>query len=207
MAKPAPSILTEEMPIDAACASGVAALWADYMTARAAAGDLAQLRRMMPLAVLSADEERRLAACGEARAALNAWLAGGVEQGEIELWARSGSRIEDPRRIPASAVCVLKFDYEKRTASGEGLPLLYDVCVRPVATATDSAQWARATVRRLLRDKDKIPKRPTKAAWGRLLAAEMEKDVKAGRIRSALTADYLEDQLKPWGIWPLDSFK
>jgi hypothetical protein len=207
MTQPSPSISTEEILIDKWCARSAPQLWADYVSARAAAGNLAQIRRMMPLA-LDADETRRLAACNDARAALNAWLADRSERNEIELWARPGSRIEDQRRIPPSAVRVLGFDYEKLTARGEGLPLLFDVRVRQAMTVSDSVSWARNTTRRLLTE-GKIPDdaRKTKAKFASLLEAEAEKDVKAGQIRRAWKSSYLEDQLVPWGIWPLNSFK
>ena len=103
---------------------------------------------------------------GEARAALNAWLAGGVEQGEIELWARSGSRIEDPRRIPASAVCVLKFDYEtgpraERACRCSTTCACDRLRLRPTAPSGPGPRSAAS-----YGTKDKIPERPTKAAVG-----------------------------------------
>jgi len=206
MAKPAASISTEELPIDQACASGAATLWADYLTAKAAAGDLAQLRRMMPSA-LRADDERRLAAWDAARAALDAWIADPVERGEIELWVRAGNRIEDPGLIPPSAVHVLVFDYERRTASGEGLPLLYDVSVRQAPTASASAQWAADTIRRLRKKRKILEDVKKQSELALILEAESEKAVKAGQLRRALKASYLENELKNWGIWPLSSFK
>jgi hypothetical protein len=47
----------------------------------------------------------------------------------------------------------------------------------------------------------------TKAELARLLEAEAQKAVKAGQLARALKASYLENQLTPWGIWPLSAFK
>jgi hypothetical protein len=71
---------------------------------------------------------------------------------------------------------------------------------------TDSAGWAIVTTRRL-RAEGETEGIKTKAALARLLEDESEKAVKAGQIRRALKASYLEDQLKLWGIWPLDAFE
>jgi hypothetical protein len=74
-------------------------------------------------------------------------------------------------------------------------------------TVRASAQWAIATTRNL-RTENKIPEGvKKKAELARLLAVESQKAVKAGQIRRALKASYLEDQLVPWGIWPLSSFE
>jgi hypothetical protein len=35
----------------------------------------------------------------------------------------------------------------------------------------------------------------------------MKKAAKAGQVRKALKATYLENQLKPWGLWPIRSIK
>jgi hypothetical protein len=75
-----------------------------------------------------------------------------------------------------------------------------------VTTASASVQWAIATTR-TLRDENKIPQGATQAELARLLEAEAKEAVKAGRITRALKASYLENQLIPWGIWPLNSFK
>jgi hypothetical protein len=71
---------------------------------------------------------------------------------------------------------------------------------------TASPQWAIAATRKLRAD-NKIAEGATKAGLARLLAAESEKAAKAGQIRRALKASYLEDQLAPWGIWPLNSLE
>jgi hypothetical protein len=78
----------------------------------------------------------------------------------------------------------------------------------PAPAASASAQWTAAATRRL-RAEGKISEKAmkVKAALARLLEAEAEADVKAGRLRKALKASYLEDQLIPWGIWPLSSFE
>jgi hypothetical protein len=204
MAKPAPPVSTEEMPIDEACASGAAALWAGYQAAAAAARGLDELRRMMPLA-LSADEERRLAAYSKARAALAAWLADRSERGEIGLWARPGSRIEGQKRIPPAAVRVLEFDYEERTARGKGLPLLYDVLVRQACgrrvrvrqaaganpsikrwrkrPPADVLKAATLAVAKTFRSSDP----PTEATWWKALNAKFDEPVTRKVARDALT--------------------
>jgi hypothetical protein len=72
--------------------------------------------------------------------------------------------------------------------------------------ASASAQWAIATTRRLQAE-GKIPKGALKADLARLLEAESQAAVKAGQLSRALKASYLENQLVPWGIWPLNSLK
>src|SRR5262249_55503081 len=72
--------------------------------------------------------------------------------------------------------------------------------------ASASAQWAIATTRRLQAE-SKIPKGALKADLARLLGAESQTAVKAGQLSRALKASYLENQLVPWGIWPLNSLK
>ena len=81
-----------------------------------------------------------------------------------------------------------------------------DEALPPPADA--SAQWARATTRRL-RDENRPPEDAKKkqSELARLLAAEAQTAVKAGQLNHALKASYLENQLIPWGIWPLKSFK
>ena len=69
-----------------------------------------------------------------------------------------------------------------------------------------SVQWAIAATRNL-RAENKIPEGITKAELARLLKTEAQKAVKAGQLSRALKASYLENQLAPWGIWPLSSFK
>jgi len=73
------------------------------------------------------------------------------------------------------------------------------------AEATASVKWARATTSRL-RDESKVGEGITKAELARLLEAEAKKAVRAGQLRRALKASYLENQLSIWGIWPLSSF-
>ena len=76
----------------------------------------------------------------------------------------------------------------------------------PTPPASASVQWAIGATRKL-RAKNKIPDGVTKADLARLLEAEAQEAVRAGEIRRALKATYLEDQLRPWGIWPLSSFE
>jgi hypothetical protein len=73
-------------------------------------------------------------------------------------------------------------------------------------TVSASVEWAIATTRNL-RAGDKIPEGMTKAELARLLEAEAQKAVRAGQLSRALKASYLENQLAPWGIWPLNSPK
>jgi len=68
--------------------------------------------------------------------------------------------------------------------------------------ASASAEWAFATTRRL-QTESKIPEGATKAELARLLEGEAQKAAKAGQLSHALKASYLENQLVPWGIWPL----
>jgi hypothetical protein len=65
-----------------------------------------------------------------------------------------------------------------------------------------SAQWAIAATRKL-RAEGKTEGITKKADLARLLEAESENAVRAGQIKRTLKASYLEDQLVPWGIWPL----
>jgi hypothetical protein len=82
----------------------------------------------------------------------------------------------------------------------------------PTASASAPAaspappEWARATTRRL-RDERKLPKGIRPVHLARLLAIESQRAVKAGQLRRAWKASYLENQLKAWGIWPLSSLK
>jgi hypothetical protein len=76
-----------------------------------------------------------------------------------------------------------------------------EVWVPSVSTST-SAQWAADTTRNL-RTGHKTEGIKTKTALADLLEAESKKAVKAGQLKHALKASYLENQLGPWGIWPL----
>jgi hypothetical protein len=73
-------------------------------------------------------------------------------------------------------------------------------------TVSPSVRWAIATTRNL-RAENKVPKDTTKAELARLLEAEAQKAVRGGKLGRALKASYLENQLVPWGIWPLSSFE
>jgi hypothetical protein len=71
----------------------------------------------------------------------------------------------------------------------------------PAATPVSaSAQWAMDATRNL-RAKRKIPEHVTQAGLARLLEAE------ARKAHKRLKASYLENQLRPWGIWPINSFE
>jgi hypothetical protein len=76
----------------------------------------------------------------------------------------------------------------------------------PDAEAPASIQWAIAATRRL-RAESRIPEGATQADLARLLEAEAKNAVKAGKLHRELKASYLENQLGPWGIWPLDTFR
>jgi hypothetical protein len=86
------------------------------------------------------------------------------------------------------------------------LALLPEPTGAEVPAPLASAQWAIAATRRLL-DEGKIREGITKAKLSRLLEAEAQKAVRAGQIDRALKAPYLENQLTPWGIWPLSSLE
>ena len=75
-----------------------------------------------------------------------------------------------------------------------------------VPAPSASAKWAAATTRNL-RAGNRIAKDIKQAELARLLATASEQAVKAGQISRALKASYIENQLGPWGIWPLDRFK
>jgi hypothetical protein len=74
------------------------------------------------------------------------------------------------------------------------------------AASKPAIQWAIAATRNL-RAEGKIPEGTRKAALARLLESEAQKAVRAGQITRSLKASYLEDQLVPWGIWPLSSLE
>jgi hypothetical protein len=97
--------------------------------------------------------------------------------------------------------------FDARVVGVEVLPpTAAEVLPPTTAAALPSVQWAASATRRL-REEGKIPQGVTKAALGRLLEAEAEKAVKTGRLKRALKASYLEDQLVAWGIWPLNSLE
>jgi hypothetical protein len=76
----------------------------------------------------------------------------------------------------------------------------------PKATTVSPVEWARIATRNL-RTENKIPKDAKKADLARLLEGEAQKAVRGGKLRRALKASYLENQLVLWGIWPLSSFE
>jgi hypothetical protein len=95
---------------------------------------------------------------------------------------------------------------ERLTVGIEVLALSPPAHAPKATTVSDSARWAVAATRNLQAE-NKVRKDTTKAELARLLEAEAQKAVKAGRISRALKASYLENQLVPWGIWPLSSFE
>jgi hypothetical protein len=133
-AKASPSADTwpAEGPIRVVCEQNAGVLWDTYLACeRNVARDLADRRKadlhgFASLAPLP-DAKHRLDAYEDAKAALTAWFRGYL--GQQELSARPDSRLAERKRIPASAIGGLKFDFEAGTASGEGLPPLYDVCL------------------------------------------------------------------------------
>jgi hypothetical protein len=129
----------EGLSIDAMCKRIAPALWdALVVCKRNVARDLDDLRSFASAPSASRvwprpAEKHHLAAEKDAQAALAAWFRGYLgQQAEFELWARPGSRIAEWERIPASVIGDLEFDCERATASGEGLPPLYDVHLRRV---------------------------------------------------------------------------
>jgi hypothetical protein len=126
---------TEGLPIRVVCEQNAGALWDTYLACEQnVARDLDDLRRFVSGSASRVwprpAEKHHLAAYKDAQATLAAWFRGYLEQQvEFELSARPGSRIAERERIPASAIGDLEFDLKRGTASGEGLPLLYDVRV------------------------------------------------------------------------------
>ena len=179
------------LPIDQACARLAASLWGAYATARAAARDLDDIYRYMPLA-LSVDEERRRADRDKKQAAIDALLRRCLERGEGELWARPGSAIANPTRIPISAVGALEFDYERRTAVGDGPPPLYDLHIRlPAAApvkrwrkrlAADDIKGAALAIAKTYHPGDP----PTADNWWKALKALLGETVTRKTARNAL---------------------
>jgi len=198
----------EGPPIDAACKLLDGPLWNNYVSAQAVAvaGDLDKLKRM--IVSLRPDEERRLAHRDKMRDALDTRVRACLEGGEFELWARPGSLMSEPEYVPMAAISGLKVNYERRTAIGEGLPQLYDVRVRRPRPeiASASVTWG-VTTARGLKAAGKIREGMQKAEVARLLQDEMKKAAKAGQVRKALKASYLENQLEAWGLWPISSIK
>jgi hypothetical protein len=205
----------EGLPIDAACERVAGPLWDVYVNARAAARGLDDLSRRV--LALRADEERRLAHCREARAAVDAQFRSCLEPGEFELWARPGSPIAKAEHIPTSAVGGLEFDYEQRSARGErGMPPLYDVRVRKAAAAAPldnsepeeadgssaSKLWIVAEARRM-KAAGEIPDDIRITDFARQLAHRMHKAAKADRSIRPIKAASIKNKLKEWGIWPV----
>ena len=84
-------------------------------------------------------------------------------------------------------------------AAGDGLPLLYDVRVRRIAVEQASAGWALATAPHL-KAAGKIRVDMTKTEVAAVLADELMKAARAGALRRALKASYIENQLAPGNL-------
>jgi hypothetical protein len=176
--------VTERLPLDEACQRCWPRLWAAYSEARAAAHGLEDLRRRV--LSLRHDQEARLMAYVEARAALDAQVRG------AELWARPGGRLAHFSRVPPSAVGVLQFDYEGRIATGDGLPPLYDVEVglAPVAAVK---RWRKRpsaadlkTAALAVAEGYQAANPPTEAVWKRALGEHLGETVTRKVARDAL---------------------
>jgi hypothetical protein len=118
------------------------------------------------------------------------------------------SNVERSLDVEASTVAVLRglleteMAFDHPTFGVEVLPP--SDAGTPSPPAESNAQWAFAATR-TLRAAGRIPGAATKADVARLLEFETEKAVKAGKLRRTLKASYIENQLAPWGIWPLSS--
>ena len=133
-------------------------------------------------------------------------------------WSDPSIRLD----VPASEVTFHFYDEEEakeceaRNKPGDILVLIYTgydktvgievAAPADIEPADPTGQWAYAATRRL-RDERKIPKGAKQADVARLLEKEAPKPATAGGLGRALKASYLENQLKPWGIWPLGSLK
>jgi len=112
------------LPIDEALALVLPALWAAWADARDALA-----RRPDDPAALN---ELRFAA-NKAMRELQAGLLQLMERGEVELLARLGSPLADPKPVPAVALEFLYIDLLSRIAlqrGGRDLPKLYDLRLR-----------------------------------------------------------------------------
>lgn len=181
----------ETVPLDEACASLAPALWADYVAARIAASGLGEIRRAAPLA-LSPNEKCRLAVRDAARAALDNWLRGCADRADFELWARADGRLQDLKPIPPTAIRALEFDYEKGTASGDGLPPLYDLAIR-LPPAVPVKRWRKPPPTDVLKaaaiavaEMYQPDNPPTAVTWKEALEAHLGETVTRKVARRAL---------------------
>jgi hypothetical protein len=129
------------LPFDEACARIAGPLWTDYVTTWDAARDarerLSDYERkgFKPFTLLDPDQKRLHDLSNAAKAALDTFVHGCLERGEHELWARRNDRTAELKQVPASAIEVLRFDYQKHAARGDGLPPLYDLHMRLLSAA------------------------------------------------------------------------
>lgn len=180
------------LPIDEACKSIMAPLWDVYAKAR---DDARCVRRMLerfrPLS-LDPDDKHRLQASAAAKAALDTRVRGCLEHDGHELWARRNDRMAKLEPVPVSAIGALEFDYEQRTAIGDGLPPLYDLQIRlsPAAPvkrwrkppSTDVLKTAALAVAEAYQPDDP----PTAATWKQALEARLGEQVTHAVARDAL---------------------
>ena len=197
----------EALPINVVLRRLFPVPWATYCHAKAAVE--ADSDPQQKYVIYDADAYRLLVArqreTNELKAALR-FLLKGQSSERWELWGRLKKfPIPDAQHIPASALDALAIDFEAGTADAQGM-LLFDLRLRRKVLPADAAPlptpiWVQNTVRRLLA-KGEIREGMTKTAVARKLEDEREKDLRAGRVRRALKASYMEDKLEPWGAWP-----
>ena len=72
-------------------------------------------------------------------------------------------------------------------------------------SSLDSCAWARAEVNRMKAEGYRFDARKTNLA--RELERRMNKAVKRGEIRKALTLHSIVNKMADWGVWPVDSTK
>jgi hypothetical protein len=185
------------LPIDEVCKSIEPVLWDAYAKARDDARDVHQMLercKSLRFKLLSPrpDEERRLKACAAAKAALDTRVRGCLERDGYELWARFGSFEGPLKRTPIAAVGGLEFDYEKRTAAGEGLPPLFDAQIRLPPTAPVK-RWRKPPPTGVLKSAALAVAQgyqpddpPTAATWKEALEAHLGEQVTHAIARNAL---------------------
>jgi hypothetical protein len=177
------------LPIDEACKSIMPSLWDAYAKER---DDARDVLRQLELRFASLDQERRLAPYKEARAAVTIRIRSGVKSNEFELFACLAGSLE-LQRIRASAIDGWEVDYEKRTATGDGLPPLYDLHIRlppppaPIKRRhkplpTDVLRRAALAVAKAFQPNDP----PTFATWKEALEAHLGGPVTRADARKAL---------------------
>jgi hypothetical protein len=203
----------EGLLIDAACRSIMPDLWDAYTQARAAAPNLAELREAAHNA-----SKRRAKLCLKSRPDAQRWFDAWIaldtqlrrclEEGKFELWGRPGNPLAQPERIPRSALQWLRFyNFEERTAEGEGLKL-FDVRLRrdeilslPAVKILPlpAAEWLAAAAARL----DAAPDRPKEiTTTARRLEQEMAEAFKRRECDAALAWGTIKNNLLNWGLRP-----